>query len=144
YDGTFEQGYDSFERTMLEYQPKIVGITALITTRNNALKLAEIAKKYGAYVIFGGPDPTGKPDAYLRHTGQSGQHVVDVIVWDEGEITLFELMNLLTGRDARLALDQIQGLRYLDERGELHSTAHRPPIDDLDSIPFPARDLIDV
>src|SRR5450631_1850320 len=66
YDGTFEADYDSFARTMEAYQPRIVGITALITTRTHALKLAEIAKQFGAYVIFGGPDPTGKPEAYLR------------------------------------------------------------------------------
>src|SRR5258708_20129115 len=144
FDGTFEPDYASFERAMIEHQPKIVGITALITTRKNALKLAEIAKKHGAYVIFGGPDPTGKPEAYLRHTGANGQRVVDVVVWDEGEITLLELMDHLTGRNAPLSLDQINGLRYLDERGELERRASRTPIDDLDSIPFPARDLIDV
>src|SRR5712692_1279968 len=77
FDGAFEPDYDSFEQAMIQYQPKIVGVTALITTRNNALKLAEIARKHGAYVIFGGPDPTGKPDAYLRHIGANGQRVVD-------------------------------------------------------------------
>src|SRR5258708_24929967 len=144
YDGTFEQDYDSFERAMVAYQPKIVGITALIPTRHNALKLAEIARKHGGYVIFGGPDLTGKPEAYLRHTGARGQRIVDVIVWDEGEITLIELMNHLTQRPEALLLDHIKGLRYLDEHGDLYSTAHRSPIDDLDSIPFPARDLIDL
>src|SRR5258708_19807488 len=52
YDGTFEQDYDSFERAMIAYQPKIVGITALITPRNNALKLAEIAQKHTPNIIF--------------------------------------------------------------------------------------------
>jgi radical SAM superfamily enzyme YgiQ (UPF0313 family) len=146
FDGTFEADYDSFEQAMQTYKPKIVGLTALITTRNNALKLAEIAKRHGAYVIFGGPDPTGKPEAYLRHLGADGQRVVDVIVWDEGEVTLIELMNHLTGRNGAelLSLSMIAGLRYLDDSGELVSTAHRPAITDMDSIPFPARDLIDL
>src|SRR5258707_1784121 len=143
FDGTFEPDYDSFEQTMRDHQPWIVGITALITTRNHALKLAEIAKRYGAYIIFGGPDPTGKPEAYLRHTDSHGNRVVDVIVWDEGEATIIELMNHLTGR-ASLTLQQIKGLRYLNNRDELESTPRRPAIEDMDSIPFPARDLIDV
>lgn len=143
YDGTFEADYDNFEQVMIRCRPKIVGLTALITTRSHALKLAEIAKRYGAYVIFGGPDPTGKPEAYLRHKDSTGCPVVDVVVWDEGEITLTELMDHLTGRTGR-ELSEIAGLRYLDERGEMISTAHRPPIADLDTIPFPARDLIDV
>ena len=95
FDGTFEPDYDSFEQAMIRCRPKIVGLTALITTRNNALKLAEIAKRHGAYVIFGGPDPTGKPEAYLRHKDAQASRVVDMVVWDEGEITLVELMDHL-------------------------------------------------
>lgn len=145
YDGTFEADYDSFEQAMQYYRPRVVGLTALITTRTHALKLAEIAKRYGAYVIFGGPDPTGKPEAYLRYTDRGGQRVVDVIVWDEGEITLIELMNYLTGRDGGgLSLKQIKGLRYLNAQEEVESTPPRPPIENLDTLPFPARDLIDV
>ncbi|MBX3065879.1 MAG: radical SAM protein [Anaerolineae bacterium] len=146
FDGTFEPDYDSFERAMQQYKPKIVGLTALITTRNNALKLAEIAKRHGATVIFGGPDPTGKPEAYLRHTNAKGQRVVDIVVWDEGEVTIIELMNHLTGRNGAdlMSIKQIKGLRFLNEHGEVESTLRRPPIDDMDSIPFPARDLIDV
>ncbi len=146
YDGAFEPDYDSFERAMDQHRPKIVGITALITVRRHALKLAEIAKEHGAYVIFGGPDPTGKPEAYLRHTGADGQRVVDVVVWDEGEVTLIELMNHLTGRNGAdlLSIRQINGLRFLNDQGDLESTHHRPAIEDMDSIPFPARDLLDV
>ncbi len=146
FDGTFEPDYDSFERAMERYQPRIVGLTALITTRHNALKLAEIAKRYGAMVIFGGPDPTGKPEAYLRHTNAQGQRVVDLVVWDEGEVTIVELMNHLTGRNGAdlISLRQIKGLRFLNDQGELESTPRRPPIDDPDTIPFPSRDLIDM
>jgi radical SAM superfamily enzyme YgiQ (UPF0313 family) len=146
YDGTFEDDYASFEEAMIRHQPKIVGLTALITTRRHALALAEIAKRHGAYVIFGGPDATGKPEAYLRHKGADGRRVVDVVVWDEGEVTLIELMNHLTGRNGAdlLSIRQIAGLRFLNDRDELESTAHRPAIADMDSIPFPARDLIDV
>jgi radical SAM superfamily enzyme YgiQ (UPF0313 family) len=146
YDGAFEAEYDSFDQAMQRYQPKIVGITALITVRSHALKLAEIAKRHGATVIFGGPDPTGKPDAYLRHLDADGKRVVDLVVWDEGEVTIIELMNHFTGRNGAdlLSIRQIKGLRFLNDHGELESTPRRPPIDDMDSIPFPSRDLIDV
>ncbi|MBO9309125.1 MAG: radical SAM protein, partial [Chloroflexi bacterium] len=145
YDGAFEQGYSGFERALARYRPKAVGITALITVRRHALALAEIAKRHGAMVIFGGPDPTGKPEAYLRHSGADGKRVVDFIVWDEGEATIIELMNHLTGRHGAdlLSLRAIRGLRFRDERGEVVSTPPRPAIADMDSIPFPARDLVD-
>src|SRR5581483_3977410 len=95
---------------------------------------------------FGGPDPTGKPEAYLRHTNAQGQRVVDLVVWDEGEVTIVELMNHLTGRNGAdlISLRQIKGLRFLNDQGELESTPRRPPIDDPDTIPFPSRDLIDM
>jgi radical SAM superfamily enzyme YgiQ (UPF0313 family) len=143
FDGTFEPDFACFERALLQYSPAIVGFTALITTRANALALATIAKRHGATVIFGGPDPTGKPESYLRHTDKDGRRVVDWIVWDEGEVTLIELMDHLTGRHTG-EVSQIAGLRYLDAADQLCSTAPRAQIDDLDSMPFPARDLINV
>ena len=39
FDGTFAPGYESFEQTMIRYRPRIVGLTALITTRRSILKL---------------------------------------------------------------------------------------------------------
>jgi anaerobic magnesium-protoporphyrin IX monomethyl ester cyclase len=146
YDGAFEQDYSNFEAAMATHKPKVVGLTALITTRKHALALAEIAKKHGAFVIFGGPDPTGKPEAYLKHTNADGQRVVDLVVWDEGEETLIELMNHLTDRNGAglISLRQIKGLKFLNDAGELESTPRRAPIDDLDALPFPARDLIDI
>jgi radical SAM superfamily enzyme YgiQ (UPF0313 family) len=145
YDGAFEQDYSGFEQALIRYQPKVVGITALITVRRSALALAEIAKRHGATVIFGGPDPTGKPEAYLQHLGTDGKRAVDLVVWDEGEVTIIELMNHLTGRNGAdlLSLHGIRGLRFLDEQGEIVSTPPRPAITDMDSIPFPARDLVD-
>lgn len=145
YDPAFDADYDSFEAVMSRVRPKIVGITALITTRRPALKLAEIAKQYGATVIFGGPDPTGKPEAYLNATNAQGQRIVDLIVWDEGERTIVELMNHLTGRNGAdlLSLRQIRGLRFINDAGEVESTPQRPAITEMDSIPFPSRDLVD-
>ena len=139
--------FERFEQVVRETRPAIVGITALITTRGNALALAEIAKEYGCYVIFGGPDPTGKPERYLKHTGKDGDGnpVVDIIVWDEGEETIVELMNHLVERgDFAPDLSEIAGLRYLDSDGKVVSTEHRAPIQDVDALPFPARDLVDI
>lgn len=145
YDGAFEPDYSGFERALIRHRPKVVGITALITVRRHALALAEIAKRHGTTVILGGPDPTGKPEAYLKHLGADGKPVVDLIVWDEGEVTLIELMNHLTGRHGAdlLSLRAIRGLRFRDENGAIVCTPQRPAITDMDSIPFPARDLVD-
>ena len=88
FDCAFRQDYAEFEEYMLRVRPPVVGITALITVRRHALYLADIAHRYGAKVILGGPDPTGIPERYLYYQGTNDEYPVDAVVFDEGEITI--------------------------------------------------------
>jgi len=144
FDCAFREDYNEFEEYMARVRPPVVGITALITVRRHALILAEIAKRYGATVIMGGPDPTGIPERYLNHKAADGTHPVDVVVFDEGELTIQELADHLFRRgDYTRELHDIAGLRLRGENGQIVGTAARPLIQDLDALPFPARDLVD-
>jgi len=60
----------------------------------------------------------------------------------EGEETLGELVDHLHGRPGP-ALDQILGLAYAAD-GQLRINPRRPDIKDLDALPFPAWDLVDI
>ena len=60
----------------------------------------------------------------------------DIAIRGEYEFTIAEIAE---AED----LSKIAGITYHDDTGELHSTPDRPFIEDLDSIPFPARDLLD-
>jgi anaerobic magnesium-protoporphyrin IX monomethyl ester cyclase len=93
FDCTFRRDFSDFENYIKLKKPKIVGITSLITIRRNALILAEIAHRYGAKVILGGPDPTALPERYLLYKTSDGEFPVDIVVFDEGEITMLELAN---------------------------------------------------
>jgi radical SAM superfamily enzyme YgiQ (UPF0313 family) len=144
FDCAFREDYTEFEEYMREVRPPIVGITALITVRRQALILADIAHRYGAKVILGGPDPTGIPERYLYYQGSNGEYPVDAVVFDEGELTMQELCDHYRQRGGSIAeLRDIAGLRLRGEQGEVYSTAHRPLISDLDWLPFPARELVD-
>lgn len=144
FDCAFRQDFDEFEAYMKRARPPVVGISALITVRRNALILAEIAHRHGAKVIVGGPDPTGIPERYLLHRGTDGEFPVDAVVYDEGEITVQELADHLFQRgDYIQDMRDIAGLRLRGEDGQILATAPRPLIQDLDAIPFPARDLVD-
>ncbi len=144
FDCAFREDYSEFEAYMQRVRPPVVGITALITVRRNALILAEIAKKYGATVIMGGPDPTGIPDRYLYHKASDGTYPVDIVVFDEGELTMAELADHLFQRGNYIRdLRDIAGLRLRGENGGIVATRPRPLIADLDTLPFPARDLVD-
>ncbi len=144
FDCTFRQEYGEFEAYMRRVRPRVVGITSLITVRRHALVLGEIAKQHGATVIFGGPDPTGIPERYLAHRG-SGDFVADMVVFDEGEHTLLDVMDALHGRgNPAESWQEIPGLRLRGENGQVVATPPRPLIPDLDELPFPARDLVDM
>jgi radical SAM superfamily enzyme YgiQ (UPF0313 family) len=69
---------------------------------------------------------------------------VEVAVIGEGEETVAELLPLLLEGAERVPdLDHVQGVAYLDG-DQVVRTPSRPHIEDVDSLPFPARDLIDV
>ncbi|CUS93798.1 Radical SAM superfamily enzyme YgiQ, UPF0313 family [Candidatus Kryptonium thompsonii] len=145
FDCTFRKDFDEFEDYMRNKKPKLVGITSLITIRRNAIIIADIAHRYGAKVIIGGPDPTALPERYLLYKGTNNTFPVDAVVFDEGEITMLELANFyLEKGDRPDNIREIAGLRIRDENGRIISTGHRELIKDLDAIPFPARDLVDM
>ncbi len=139
FDGTFEADEAAFERLLRAEKPDLVGITALLPSQSSALHLAQIAHDFGAIVVFGGPDPTRNPQTYVAHSQ------VDLVVHHEGEETLLRLLNLFD--QGRLQADVLQdelGLAYKDEGGHAVLNPPRPVIENLDDLPLPARDLIDV
>ncbi len=138
FDGTFAAGRSEFSAALQAEQPDVVGISALLPTRETALDLAQIAHDWGARVIFGGPDPTYSPGAYLAHPQ------VDLVVHHEGEQTIAALLDRIDQNELDLASLQAEpGIAYRAS-GEVIVNEPRPPIENLDELPFPARDLVDM
>lgn len=138
FDGTFEADESAFAAHLEAERPDVVGISALITSRPTALRLADMAADFGATVILGGPDPTADPAPYLAH------ETVDIVVHHEGEQTIAALLDLVDARELTLeALVDELGIAYRAD-GRVQVNQPRPPIEDLDELPMPARDLIDM
>lgn len=139
FDGTFASGLDDFVATIEGLNPKMVGITALQPNREMALNLADIAHDHGIIVVMGGPDPTMAPEKYLS------EPAVDIVVHHEGELTLLELLEMSknNGNNA-LNYTELKGIAYRDESGDIMVNPRRPYILNLDELPVPARDLIDM
>ncbi|HWE64883.1 MAG TPA: radical SAM protein, partial [Chloroflexota bacterium] len=135
FDSVFQTGEEALAETMQRLDPAIVGVSALVIGRDTAREQIRLAKEQGRTVIAGGPDPSIVPGTYLRYGA-------DYVVMGEGEYTALELMDSLTGRSGR-AVEEIQGIAYLRD-GELRFTKARDKIKDLDSLPWPARDLLDM
>lgn len=120
--------------------PDVVGITSMfMMNASNAIKVAQAVKsiKKDLTIITGGADATIRPFDYLKQG-------VDFVVVGEGEHTIVELIHLLE-QGNRDELPNVKGIAYLKlENGRLTITPPRPFIEDLDSLPIPARHLLPV
>ena len=138
FDGTFAQDVTAFVEALQTEKPDVVGISALLPTREMALTLAQMAQEAGTVVILGGPDPTKSPATYLAHPA------VDIVVHHEGEQTITALLDLVeAGSLTTVVLHQEPGIAFR-ENGRPRINQPRLPIENLDTLPLPARDLIDM
>src|SRR4030042_5900837 len=113
----------------------MVGISTDTTRHRQALQLAKKAKANGCMVVMGGPHP-GYVDEEILSTKR-----VDFIVHGEGEITFSELVTALQKNDGKF--HSIQGISFFSN-GQTVRTPSRPFMENLDSLPLPARHLIDM
>jgi anaerobic magnesium-protoporphyrin IX monomethyl ester cyclase len=122
-----------------ELNPSIIGIYSMFSMGASALRMAGLLKEYCDLLVAGGPLPTIFPEDYLK--------AFDIVCIGEGEETMLELV------ETYLRGEKLSGIRgicintTLESNGEnktmMIRTPARPPIHDLDAIPFPARDLFD-
>jgi len=125
----------------------------LLRMRQAALTMIDAARQRGITTIVAGADATDHPVTYLDRGAA-------VVVSGEGEVTLVELLDAMGGRaggadrldEAGCAtggalpaqLKVVDGLCFRDEEGRVVRTRPRGTIRQLDSLPFPAWDLVDV
>ncbi|MBI5385860.1 MAG: radical SAM protein [Verrucomicrobia bacterium] len=131
-----EMGWRTLEGELRRRQPAYVGIGEEAVSCVEGLRLAALAKDCGARVIAGG--------CFFGHVAPEALRtgLIDVVVHGEGELTIVELVEALrSGR--REELRNVAGLSFLLD-DEVLSTPPRPPIADLDGLPFPAYDLLPV
>lgn len=118
--------------------PDLIGISATTPDFANALKISELVRKnINAFILLGGIHGSSLPE----HIIEEYPGIFDAICIGEGEITTLEICKFLKGEIK--SLSEIKGICFRD--GErIIRTQPRPFIEDLDSLPFPARDLIDL
>jgi len=133
-DCTFMSDISEAVRAIRETDARYIGIHSMITLTGKAVALAKAAKSCGKTVIYGGPDPSTAPQKYLK------RGFGDYVVIGEGERAAVELLRALDRREMPL---DIRGLAFLDGNGSVITTSVRELERDLDSMPMPARDLID-
>ena len=121
----------------LKRQPLLVATTCMTGIQiKYALEVSEFVKEFNKNIpiIWGGVHPTFMPVQTLENEN------IDIVVIDEGDITFVELINALeTGKP----LKGILGIAYKED-GIIHVNPKRQLIEDLDSLPYPPYELIDI
>ena len=108
----------------------------LLRMRDAALTMIDAARDRHVMVIVAGSDATDHPALYLDRGAAA-------IVTGEGEATLIEAIDAISGRSHR-RLGEVPGLALPNAGGGVVRTERREIIRDLDALPRPAWDLVDV
>jgi anaerobic magnesium-protoporphyrin IX monomethyl ester cyclase len=120
-----------------QWSPDIVIITVRFSGWSKiAYELASIVKNIDKNIntVLAGQHPSTRPEDCLAHPN------IDFVVIGEPEHTIFELVGALE-QGTMQNLKKIRGIAF-NENGEKVVTPPRPAIQDLDSLPFPARHLL--
>lgn len=122
-----------------ELNPKIIGLSCYTPEFSAVIELAKRIRERnnGIKIVTGGVHSTLKPQELFFKDSP-----VDFVVIGEGEITLYELAEAILKNKS---FENIAGIGYYDKNKEEYvQTKSRPLIHDLDEMPFPAYEKVDM
>ncbi len=116
--------------------PRIVGITCMTPIYYEAVKTAQVVKETlpEAITVVGGVHATLLPEGVMEN------ECFDLLMRNEAEYTFTRLCKAILGGGDFLS---IEGLTHRQD-GRLVHNPDAPFITDLDAIPFPARELVNM
>ena len=156
FDTTFS-ARETLQQYLLEQRPPIVALYTNLMTKLNVIAIIRFIRAQktlaDTLVVLGGPDVTHNAGDYLA-TG------ADLVVIGEGEQTMLEIVecgisrvlgifrtphSVPSSRDIPHSVFQhIPGLAFLLPDGSVHRTAPREKMRDLDDLPLPNRQKINL
>ena len=132
-DLTFARDARPVGRALRAFRPHVVGVHTKTLTVDRSREIARLARAAGAFAVAGGPDSATRTDAYLADG-------FDAVVPGEGEGALRDLaFARAAGRDPSGIAGLVVRRGHRTERGPA-----RPFLKDLDALPLPAWELIDM
>jgi len=135
----------SVEKPLAAFEPDILVVyddgfnyltkMCLTNMRVAAFEMCWIGKQHGCKVIVCSSDATDHFEKYLDNHA-------DYVIFGEGEQTLLELVSGL--EEEKNNAKEIAGIIFRDDKGKTVQTQPRKVIHQLDELPLPAWDLVDV
>jgi anaerobic magnesium-protoporphyrin IX monomethyl ester cyclase len=145
FDAMLSRSESEFAGCLEEHSPDAVGLlednfnflTKMCTTRMReaALAMVATARARGCRVAANGSDVSDHPELFFAAGA-------DAVILGETERTFPELVESWERND--ITLSGIAGLALPAPGGLVHRTPTRPFLEDLDALPLPAWDLVDV
>ncbi len=136
----FGDSWDTVAKRIADYRPDVVGISNMFSWQiKAAIRVAEVSKDTcpGAVTVLGGPHASSFPVDMVREPS------IDYVVMGEGEDRLYKMLQAFE-RNERVS---IQGVLHTEDDATLLRPNKKAPIsflNDMDAIPVPAYDLVDV
>lgn len=131
------QSINAHIKSVEDIRPDLYGIYIPTDSAKTAFEIINALKERlpKMPIICGGPHTTALPEDVLNNSQ------ADVCVIGEGEITMSELVSFY--KNGGSDLSKIKGIAF-KSNGRIARTPDRALIDDIDTIPMPAWDLIDI
>lgn len=150
FDAMLSDSTSDWAAALTQHQPKYAVLfednfnylskMSLLRMREAAFEMIDTAKARGCVVICCGADETDHADAYLERGA-------DYVLLGEGDLTLPEVVAVLErgapAPERERALAEVRGIAFKAANGTVMRTFPRPVIAKLDSLPFPAWDLVE-
>lgn len=139
FDATFNPSFDAIENIFEEFKPNITGIYCSTLMYADVLKIARMGKKKHSFIVIGGPHATVAPDTLLQSDS------VDAVVVGEGERPLLHLIGAFPDEGLMISHPSIRTRKKAAPDGGVKSPGSCTDIvENLDELPFPAYDLLDM
>jgi radical SAM superfamily enzyme YgiQ (UPF0313 family) len=134
YNGAFMDHQEILARVK-EFNPEFVGLYSTAFGWEKAQKTAADIKQNleGVFIGVGGPYPVALQEKCLEDCAD-----IDAVITGEGEVTVVAMLKRL---ESGKGLEGVEGAAFRSGK-EIRKNQPRPLIEDLDSLPFPARELL--
>jgi magnesium-protoporphyrin IX monomethyl ester (oxidative) cyclase len=120
-----------------DFGSDVIGVSTMTPSAQSAYELIRnIKAKTGLPIVLGGVHANVFKDAILAEAPD-----VDIVSIGEGETTIVELLRMFSGEQYKIG--DIKGIAYRDASGKAVLNEPRPLNMDLDTLAFPARDILD-
>lgn len=124
-----------FEKRLTSFKPDIVASNCYITGVNEVIKVSRKAKNINrnCFTIAGGVHATKCPEDFA-------DPAIDVIVMGDGTLMMPKIIKAL---ENNTPIEKLPGLAIPTGPDEVYKTTGIPPMENIDQLPFPRRDLVD-